>query len=61
MSLKVNHCKTIKSEMICETNLMQQLWFINKPLPQHVSGTIVTIFRSARPSVTAYGFQHCKR
>jgi len=37
---------------------MQQLWFINKPLTQHVSGTIVPIFRSGRPYTTAYGFQH---
>jgi hypothetical protein len=31
--------------MICETNLMQQLWFIKQPLAQHVSGTIMPIFR----------------
>ena len=44
--------------MIYETNLMQQLWFIDKPLAQHVLGIIVPIFRSARPYITAYGFQH---
>jgi hypothetical protein len=37
---------------------MQQLWFINNPLAQHVSGIIISIFRSARPYITAYGFQH---
>jgi hypothetical protein len=37
---------------------MQQSWIINSPLAQHVSGTIMSIFRSARPYVTAYGFQH---
>jgi len=37
---------------------MQQLWFINRPLVQHVSGTIMPIFRSARPYITANGFQH---
>ena len=45
-------------EMVCETNVIQQLWFINQPLAQHVSGTIMTIFRSARPCIAAYGFQH---
>jgi len=40
---------------------MQQLCFINKPLAQRVSGTILPIFRSAKPYITAYGFQHCKR
>ena len=44
-------------EMICETSLMQQWWFINKPLTQHVSGTIEPIYRSTRPYITAYGFQ----
>jgi len=44
--------------MICATNLMEQLCFINQPLAQHVSGTIMPIFRSARPYITAYGFQH---
>jgi len=39
--------------MICETNLVHQLWFINQPL-DHVSGTIIPIFRSARPYITAY-------
>ena len=34
-----------------------KLWFINNPLAQHVSGIIMPIFRSARPYVTAYGFQ----
>ena len=41
----------------CETNLMLQLWFINQPLTQHVSGIIMPIFRSARPCISAYGFQ----
>ena len=40
---------------------MQQLWFIYKPITQHVSDTTVPIFRSARLYTTAYGFQHCKR
>ena len=44
--------------MMCETNYMQQLWFINSPLAQYVSGIIIAIFRSARPYNTAYGFQH---
>ena len=44
--------------MICETNLMQQLWFSKQPLAQHVSGTIMSFFRSAGPYITAYGFQH---
>jgi len=39
-------------EMICETNLMQQLWFINKPLTKHVSGIIMPIFRSSRTYIT---------
>jgi len=39
---------------------MQQLRFINNPLTQHVSGIIMPIFRSARPHITAYGFQHIK-
>jgi hypothetical protein len=39
---------------------MQQLWFIDKPITQHVSGTIVPIFGSARLYATAYGFQHLK-
>jgi len=43
--------------MTCETNWMQQLWFINNPLAQHISGIIMPIFRSARPYMTAYGFQ----
>jgi len=47
-----------QEEMICETNLMQLLWFINQHLAQHVSGTIMPIFRSARLYMTAYGFQH---
>ena len=34
------------------------VWFINKSLTQHVSGTIVPIFRTARLYTTAYGFQH---
>jgi len=37
---------------------MQKLRCINKPLTQHVSGTTVPIFRSARPYTTANGFQH---
>jgi len=37
---------------------MQQLLFIDKPFAQHVSGTIMPILRSARPYITAYGFQH---
>ena len=37
---------------------MQQLWFINNPLAQHVLGSIMPIFRSARLYRTAYGFQH---
>ena len=45
-------------EMICETNLMHQLWFINQHLAQHVSGTIMPLFRSPKPYITAYGFQH---
>ena len=44
--------------MICKTNFMQQFWFINQPLAQHVSGTIMPIFKSASPYITAYGFQH---
>ena len=43
--------------MICETNLIQKLWFINKPLAQHVSGTIMSIFRSARLYNIGYAFQ----
>ena len=42
--------------MICETNLMPQSWFINQPLAQHVSGTIMPIFTSARPYTTVYGY-----
>jgi len=30
-------------------------------MTQHVSGTTVPIFRSARLYTTVYGFQHCKR
>ena len=45
-------------EMTCETNYMQQLWFINNPVAQQVSGIIVPIFRIAGPYITAYGFQH---
>jgi len=37
---------------------MQQLWFIDKPKNQNISGTIVLIFSSARLYTTAYGFQH---
>ena len=37
---------------------MQQLRIINNPLAEHVSGIIMPIFRSARPYITAYGFQH---
>ena len=33
---------------------MKQLWFIDKAITQHVSGTIVPIFRSARLYTTAY-------
>jgi len=40
---------------------MQQFWFINQPLAQHVSGTIMPIFMSARSYISAYGFQNCKR
>jgi hypothetical protein len=40
---------------------MQQLWSIDKPITQHVSGSIVPIFRSVRLYNTAYGFQHSKR
>jgi hypothetical protein len=32
--------------------------FINNPLTQHVLGTIMPIFRSARPYIAAYAFQH---
>jgi len=39
---------------------MQQLQFIDKPMTQHVSGTIVPIFRSAILYTTAYGFRHLK-
>jgi len=39
---------------------MQQLRFIDKPITQRVSGTIVPIFRSARLYTTAYGFQRLK-
>ena len=46
--------------MICKTNLMQQLWFIDKLMKQYVLGTIVSIFRSAKLYTTAYGFQHLK-
>ena len=35
-----------------------KLWLINNPLAPHVSGIIMLIFRSARPYITAYGFQH---
>ena len=35
---------------------MQQLWFINNPMSQYVSGIIVPIFRRASPYITAYGF-----
>ena len=45
-------------EMTCETKYMQQLWFINNPLAQYVSSTIIPIFKSARLYITAYGFQH---
>jgi hypothetical protein len=37
---------------------MQQIRFINDPLTQHVSGTIMPILRSARPYIAAYFFQH---
>jgi len=40
---------------------MQQLLFINTPLAQLVSGIIMSIFRSASPYITSYGFQHYKR
>jgi len=46
--------------MTCETNWMQQLWFINNQLAQHVSGITMPIFRSARPYITPHGFQHRK-
>ena len=32
--------------------------FINNSSTQHVSGTTMPIFRSARPYIAAYGFQH---
>ena len=32
---------------------MQQVWLIDKPVTQHVSGTIVPIFSSARLYTTA--------
>ena len=57
----VKNLTSKKNEMTCETNQMQQLRFIDNPLAQYVSGTIMPIFRSARPYITAYGFQHCKR
>ena len=38
--------------------MQQSLNFINNPLTKHVSGTIMPIFKSARPSIAAYGFQH---
>jgi len=44
--------------MICETNLIQKLRFINQPLAQHVSGTIMPIFRIARPYIIANVFEH---
>ena len=34
--------------MIWYTKFMQQLWFIDKPMTQYVSGTNVPIFRGAR-------------
>ena len=37
---------------------MQQLWFIDKPITQHVSGTIVPIFRSSRLYTTACDFPY---
>ena len=37
---------------------MQHLRFINNPLTQHVLGTIMPVFRSARMYIAAYGFQH---
>ena len=40
-------------EMIWMTKLMQQLWFINQHLAQHVSSTIMHIFRSPIPYITA--------
>ena len=39
---------------------MQQLWFIDKTITDHISGTVVPIFRSARLYTTACGFQHLK-
>jgi len=44
--------------MICETNQMQQSWFINNPLAQRVSGTIMPIFMSTRLYITTDGLQH---
>ena len=40
--------------MICCTNYD----LLIKALAQHFSGTLIPIFRSARPYITAYGFQH---
>jgi len=60
-TLKFSIRKGFYYEMMCETYQMQQLSFIINPLVQHVSGIIMPIFRSARPYVIAYGFQHCKR
>jgi len=39
---------------------MQQLWFIDKQMTPHISGTIAPIFRITRLYTTAYGFQHLK-
>jgi len=36
---------------------MQQLWIIDEPIIQHVSDTIVPIFKSASLYTTVYGFQ----
>jgi len=36
---------------------MQQLVFIDKPITQHISGTIVPIFRSEILYTTAYGVE----
>ena len=36
---------------------MQQLRIIDKPMTQHVSGTIVPIFRSARLCIRFSGFK----
>ena len=46
--------------MTCVTNWMQQLWFINNQLAQHVSGIIMSIFNNAKIFITAHILKHCK-